>query len=184
MKRYILVEGASDVSFITHYCKYLGFMPDSSFMIIDMKGKGGLAKNMLSLEPELKKGDKVAVILDADENVQQRRKEAKAILGDEIPLFLMPDDRSAGELETLLLSTIDEDIILKCFDEYVACLEDKGINSSSVDNKAKLYAYTKLRKSVQPDKSFDTDLWNFEHENFQAIAIFLKNFIYAKSEKY
>ncbi len=177
MIRYILVEGASDVAFIAHYCQHLGFTPDDSLMIIDMQGKGGLAKNMLSLEPELKKGAKIAVILDADTNMQQRREDAKAILGEEIPLFLMPDDGSTGELETLLLSTTDEDIILNCFEDYIACLEDEGIDSSSVDNKAKLYAYTKLTKGVQPDKSFGINLWDFEHKNFQAIATFLQRFV-------
>ena len=56
-------------------------------------------------------------------------------------------------------------------------LVDEGIDCSSVDNKAKLYAYTKLSKGIQPDKSFGTSLWNFEHENFQAVKRFLQSFM-------
>ena len=178
MKKYLLVEGPSDVAFITQFTKFLDYKLDEDFKIIDMQGKGGLAKNIVSLEPELKKGNKIAVILDADDDVKKRREEAEAILAaKKIPLFLMPDDNSAGELETLLLSTIDEHVILDCFDEYIACLQREGIDSSSVDEKAKLYAYTKLTKDVAPDRSFATEIWDFKHDNFQPLAMFLQNFL-------
>ena len=178
MKKYLLVEGRSDVAFITQFTKFLGYKLDEDFRIIDMKGKGGLAKNIVSLEPEFQKNNKVAVILDADDDVIKRREEAEAILvGKEIPLFLMPDDSSTGELETLLLSTIDEHVVLTCFDEYISCLEREGIDSSSVDEKAKLYAYTKLTQDVAPDRSFVTEIWDFKHANFYPLATFLQHFL-------
>ena len=94
-----------------------------------------------------------------------------------IPLFLLPDDVSSGELETLMLSTVDEHVVLNCFDEYISCLKRDGVDVCSVDNKAKLYAYTTLTNGLVPEKSLDTDLWDYTHTNFQKLQLFLKRFI-------
>ena len=177
MTRYLLVEGRSDVALVKAICRQMGVSTEE-LQIIDMEGKGGLAKNLAALEPEQTKGAKVAVILDADENARKRRDETMPLLADKnIPLFLLPDDVSSGELETLMLSTVDEHVVLNCFDEYISCLKRDGVDVCSVDNKAKLYAYTTLTSGLVPEKSFDTDLWDYTHTNFQKLQLFLKSFI-------
>ena len=99
------------------------------------------------------------------------------IKGLNINFFLIPNHSEPGELETLLLSTVESDnIILKCFQEYIACLEKRDINTASINNKAKLYAYTSLSFGKKPEESFDSmfDLWDIENRELQPV----KNFIY------
>ncbi len=73
MKKILLVEGKSDVAFVRFICEHYSILLDDDKKIIDMQGKGGLAKNLISLRPEIEKGVKIAVILDADSDFEKRK---------------------------------------------------------------------------------------------------------------
>ena len=180
MSKILLLEGKTDVAFIQYLCKHYKITLDDTVQLIDMQGKGGLSKNMLSLEPEFEKGVKVAVVLDADKDFDARVAEIEKILkGYDVAYFLSPNHGDTGDLEKLLLSTIDEsNDIVKCFDEYMVCLEEKGINVDPVNDKAKLYAYTSLSCGKKPEDSFDNeiDLWDLENPNFDNIKKFICDF--------
>ena len=70
MKKILLVEGKSDVAFVKYICNYYDIVLGENTQIIDMQGKGGLTKNLISLEPELQKGIEIALILDADKRAE------------------------------------------------------------------------------------------------------------------
>jgi predicted ATP-dependent endonuclease of OLD family len=186
MKKILLVEGKSDVAFVKYICNYYDIVLGENVQIIDMQGKGGLTKNLTSLEPELQKGIKIALILDADSDFKKRKSEVeKELNGLEIDFFLIPNHSEAGELETLLLSSVDSDnTILKCFEEYIACLEQKDVNTASINDKAKLYAYTTLSAGKKPEESFDSicNLWDMESCEFQPIKNFVHQFFDSKGK--
>ena len=181
MKRYLLVEGRTDLAFVKALCTDMHVDQDERIQIIDIGGLGALKGRLEAMSPELKRGEKIAVVLDADNDYAKRKEEIVSIIeGRDISFFLIPNDRDAGNLETLLLSTIDDHVILSCFDEYTACLKSEGMDTSTVDDKAKLYAYTKIALGETPEKSFeDEGNWNFEHPNFQNIKQFLSDFFTA-----
>ncbi len=179
MRKYLLVEGKSDLAFVEYICEISGIVLGENMSIVDMQGKGGLARTLASLEPELARGESIAVILDADKSFGSSKKETEKIISDRsVDFFLAPNHSDPGNLETLLLSTVDENDVILCFDEYIECLEEKGFNTYTVDNKAKLYAYTKLTFDKTPEKSFDSNErhWDLGHPKFSAINEFVISF--------
>ncbi len=179
MKKYLLVEGKSDVAFVKYICEVSGITFDENMSLVDMQGKGGLTSVLKSLAPELTRGEKISVILDADESFKFRKEETEKIINDrDIDFFLVPNHSDPGNLETLLLSTVEENDVISCFDEYTECLNEKGLDTYTVDDKAKLYAYTKLTFDRSPEKSFDGNekYWDITHPRFKAVKDFIINF--------
>jgi hypothetical protein len=144
--------------------------------------------------------DRIAILQDTDNNYDKSFKdiinaiEESQINKDLIPnenIFLTPNNNKddEGDLETLLLSTLDKENIpqLKCFQDYKSCL-DKNINiETKYMDKGELYAYTMFAKegkdNFTPHNSFmykksngkyqDTELWNLEKEEFKPIIEFI-----------
>jgi hypothetical protein len=87
------------------------------------------------------------VIIDADDDGSQRRKDVPATTGALVPsenLFLWPDDRSNGDLENLLEKIInpEHEAIFKCWAAYETCLKaESGKNYTTPARKTKVYAY-------------------------------------------
>jgi len=141
-----------------------------------MDGIGALKKTLLSLSPEITKGEKILIVVDADKSYCERKDEVTTIINNkDIDLFILPDNKNSGDLESLLLSTIPENEIIKCFDIYTECLEENDIKTSSINDKAKLFAYTTLSFNKKPKDSFEH--FDFNHPKI----VILKNFM---KEKY
>ena len=100
------------------------------------------------------------------------------------------NNSDSGNLETLLLSTLDKNnSVLNCFDKYSECLKEKEDIFEKALDKAKLHAYTMFSQKgenlYKPHNSFvfngkDTGLWNIEHEAFKPFVQFIVSFITKK----
>ncbi len=169
----ILVEGETDVAFIKYICQYLSI--DSTIIkITDMNGIGGLNKTIESLSPELQRGEKILIFADADNSYQTRKDEITNIINNKsIDFFLLPNNEDKGDLESLLLSTLPNNIILKCFDTYIECLKQDNINITSINDKSRLFAYTTLSFNQKPKESFEN--FDFNHQSFYKIKEFLNS---------
>lgn len=137
-----------------------------------MNGVGGLKNTIKSLIMELARGEEILLIVDADESYENRRIEVKKLIDTKnINFFIMPNNRDNGDMETLLLSTIKNNSVSECFNEYISCLESKDIETTKINNKAKLYAYTTLTFKQSPSKSLNN--FDLGHSNFDKLKIFL-----------
>ncbi|GAA8038580.1 hypothetical protein HpCS9_04740 [Helicobacter pylori] len=142
----IFVEGPSDKVFLEVYLYFLEDLPIKNFKVKDVKGKDNLSKRLLEIE----KYDKTLIIFDAD-NYKSNKKEILTVVSktkqtiSEEQIFLFPNNKDDGDLETLLLKIAKHDEFLKCFEGYLECIKSKE-HYKPIKNirKNMLYAYLEL----------------------------------------
>jgi len=205
MKKYILVEGITDVAFVKYVCLKNGITQKfddfkqkdkvykyNDLYIINMDGENNLEKELKLLKPKEIEISKIYIIQDADkipgdsQNYIEEEIKKSSINRDKIKTFLTPNNKDKGDLETLLLSTIKNNSIVKCFDDYRVCLESKEEIQQKALNKGQVYAYTMYSQTgenrYQPKDSFmskykeeytDTQLWDLKKDEFQPIIKFI-----------
>jgi hypothetical protein len=207
MKKYLLVEGITDVAFVKYICFKHGITQNfddfekkinqyvyENLTIIDLSGQDKLITELSYLKDEEPKISKIGIIQDADKDFDTSKKsiddavEKSNIEISKIACFLTPNNQDVGDLEILLLSTLDKTAIpqLKCFHAYEDCLNKHIDTTTKAMDKAKVYSYTMFSKEGKdyhvPHKSFmyksgkkyiDTKLWDLEKTEFQPIIKFI-----------
>ena len=167
---------------------------NSNLQIINLKGQDNLLFALQKLlKPDEKNIQKIAIISDADRDFEASKqsvikaiKESK-INKDKFSIFLTPNNREIGNLETLLLSSLDKESIpqLQCFQAYKKCLKNEieNIEKRAID-KHEVEAYIKFsekpRNRNQAQFSFidsngDTGLWDLSKDEFQPLIKFVKS---------
>ena len=207
MKKYLLLEGVTDVAFVKYICFKKNIISNfndfkkiesryifKNLVIVNLQGQGNLDTELSYLKDEEQKIEKIAIIQDADKNFEKSKEDIeKAIENSKIDknkveIFLTPNNRDLGDLETLLLSTLDKDNIpqLQCFKDYKICLNEHiDIDTKAMD-KGELYSYTMFSKDgknyytpqnsfmyKKKRKYFDTELWDLEKDEFQPMIDFI-----------
>jgi hypothetical protein len=212
----LLVEGITDVNLVRYiYSKiddkfdFFDFVPpkrgskskvivfenkrNRAFKIINLKGQDNLLFTLQEiLKPDENSIQKIAIISDADRDFEASKEMViKAIEDSKIDkskfsVFLTPNNKDIGNLETLLLSSLDREAIpqLQCFQAYKQCLtnEIKDIEKRAID-KHEVEAYIKFsekpRNRNQAQFSFidsngDTGLWDLSKDEFTPIINFIE----------
>ena len=207
MKKYLLLEGVTDVAFVKYICFKKNIISNfndfkkiesryifKNLVIVNLQGQSNLDTELSYLKDEEQKIEKIAIIQDADKNFEKSKEDIeKAIENSKIDknkveIFLTPNNRDLGDLETLLLSTLDKDNIpqLQCFKDYKICLNEHiDIDTKAMD-KGELYSYTMFSKDgknyytpqnsfmyKKKRKYFDTELWDLEKDEFQPMIDFI-----------
>ena len=206
MKKYLLVEGITDIALVKYICLKYGFIYNfddfkqksnqhryKNLIMINLEGENNLTKELTYLKNEEEEIFSLGIIQDADKDFKKSQDEIiEAITNSKIDeskikYFLTPNNKDNGDLETLLLSTIKDNNIVKCFDSYKECLEEKEDIHQKALNKGQVYAYTMYSQKGEnlhkPHNSFiykketnyeDTKLWDLEKKEFQPIIKFIK----------
>ena len=200
----IIVEGDADKKFFENYYHHL-FHEKAPAGSIMHPGKnnttGGYQKlrkedAINALKQNTDAGGKNLVIFDADDDCEARRKELLAIqeeFGVEFELFLLPNNKDAGELEDMLEQIINPDNqpVMDCWATYEDELEKVRIPTKNPPTltipakKTKIYAYleTLLGKSrsqkkliKDPYRNYEnTQHWNLNAEYLEQLKEFLNN---------
>ena len=166
---------------------------DENFKIINLNGENNLKKALIDiLKPMERKIKTIGILTDADKNFEKSKKEVKdAIEDSEIDedkfiCFLTPNNKDLGNLETLLLSSLDKTDIpqLQCFKEYKRCLtksipdiEKRAIDKHEVEAYIKFSQKPRNRNQAQFsffDKNGDTGLWDLSKKEFLPLIGFVK----------
>ena len=213
----ILVEGITDVNLVRYiYCKMSAQYHFDDFVaprggtsskvvtfenkkhpklqIINLKGQDNLEFTLKTiLKPREVEVDKIGIIVDADRDFQQsedRVKEAissSAIDTKKMSYFLTPDNKNMGNLETLLLSSLNTTEIpqLQCFGAYKECLtetipdiEKRAIDKHEVEAYIKFSQKPRNRNQAQfsfVDDKGDTGLWDLSKKEFQPLIGFVQS---------
>lgn len=179
----LFVEGPSDKVFIQWLLRCL----DVDNVRVDVIG-GGVWK-LENVANEIRKsrdeGRHIAVLLDADSNVQRRRDDlAQQIARLSLPIertFLLPDDTGEGDLETLLeqLAPAAHQVVYRCFDEYEACLSSLNPTYTTPNRKARVYAYCEtVGAETGANKDYDNPMhWNPDAPGLAPLQQFLRGMV-------
>lgn len=203
MKRFlIIVEGEADKKFFLDYFHHL-FGEQAPKDSIIHPGKDGDTGGYTKLKSEealqamrknTNQGGANLVIFDADEDAEARRKELLAIKEEydvDFELFLLPNDKDAGELEDLLEQIINPNNqpVMDCWATYEGELEKVRIPTKTPPTltipakKTKIYAYletllgkTRSQKKLIKDANRNyenTEHWNLDAEYLKPLKEFI-----------
>ncbi|MFT5659428.1 MAG: hypothetical protein ACI9TV_000044 [Sulfurimonas sp.] len=202
MKKYLLVEGITDVAFVKYVClknnrieNFNDFEKNGkeytfhNLVIVNMNGQGNLDIELSFLKDQDAKIEKIAIIEDADDDFKKSQEDIELSIkkskidSSKINYFLTPNNKDLGNLETLLLSTVQENNIVGCFSDYKKCLLKGHEIYPKALNKGQVYSYTMYSQSGKdlhkPQDSFiskkneDTGLWDLTRPEFQVIIKFI-----------
>ena len=200
----IIVEGEADKKFFKDYYHHLFRQkaPEGSIIHPGKDGDTGGCHKLKSEESigamrqNTDLGGINLVIFDADEDTETRRAELLAIkkeFGVEFELFLLPNNKDAGELEDLLENIINPDNqpVMDCWQTYEGELEKVRIPTKTPPTltipakKTKIYAYleTLLGKSKSqkklikdPNRNYENvQHWNLDAGYLEPLKEFLNN---------
>ena len=93
-----------------------------------------------------------------------------------VSVFILPDNRNPGELETLLCRTLDSDIA-KCIDNFMKCAEETATGESpSKPDKARVAAYIAVQKRAPHSLAVSArqGVWDFDHKMLNSVRKFLR----------
>jgi len=207
MKKYLLVEGITDIAFVKYVCfqkgittKFDDFKKSKNqyifddLVLINLDGQSNLEKELVYLKDEEIEISQIGIIQDADDDFEKSIKSIKdAIIKskidkNKIEYFLTPNDKDLGDLETMLLSTIQDNNTVQCFEPYRKCLQSNNEIYEKALNKGQVHAYTMYSQSGKdlhkPHNSFmykfegkyiDTELWDLNKKEFQPIISFIED---------
>ena len=134
----------------------------------------------------------LAVILDADDNVDAAFKRAVRILADEnleppkqpnqfsegnprIGIFIMPDNSKKGMLEDLCLKTVENKPAMECVDTFIECivseLECHPSNMAKAKVQSFLAAMPKITKSL--GMGAQKGYWDFDSDELTELIAFI-----------
>ena len=210
-KRYLLVEGITDVALVKYICvvyhiieKFNNFKENGNYyvfndlVIINLEGQDKLNKVLSFLKTEENEIEKMGILQDADTSFQDSLDAIKLEIENseidksKIEYFLTPNNKDVGDLETLLLSTLNKEKIpqLQCFQTYKDCLNKHIDIKTKAMDKAELYSYTMFAKDgkktyipkdsfmYKPNKRYnDTGLWDLSKDEFQPLIRFVKSIL-------
>lgn len=186
----IYVEGKADKKFINDFVKLIRPELISNVNMIEI----GNYTQLKLYEPKMREtqdhGGRNVVIIDADDTPGIKAREVAKLekeIGLQLYLFFLPDNRSDGNLEDLLLNCTvnDHQGIIECFDEYQRCIENKG-DYTLPNTKAKVYAYCeailpkKAKEKIQDHKRdyLDKNLWDIDNPYTKPLKDFLVSILY------
>ena len=97
-----------------------------------------------------------------------------------VGVFIIPDGKSEGKLESLCLSTVKSEGIIECIDSFMTCIE-KNPNSSSYNfpkdiHKARCRAFLSAMEKDTPSLGVvaKKGYWDFDSEKLNPLLNFLK----------
>lgn len=178
----VFVEGDSDKHFIRCLLEDMGRADVVQLEVLD-GGPSKLKKMRTTIQRHHDEGKRIAVIVDANRRVNERRKELrKAIASLNAPVqstFLIPNDRDEGNLEVLLeqITVEKHQVIFKCFEKFKKCLEQHRGGYTMQNDKGKIYAYCEAVGSPVKDTERDYGdgrYWNLRANELKPLRDFLE----------
>lgn len=172
---HILVEGHTDKDFLELYCKYLNI--EVRIDVVDGKD------NLINRWNLIRDDEKHLIIFDADDyyndsktNIENQINQMN-ISNENYDIFLLPNNKDNGNLETLIEKIARYKEVLKCFEGYEECISKLGINDIKLPpKKDKVFAYMQsfgFKNSIKP-KEFDLSPYvDFEDKYLEDLKNFL-----------
>jgi hypothetical protein len=192
-KRLLLVEGPDDRRFLEALLADLN-LPDP-IEIRPYYGLGNLERYLKTLPATagFVQVESLGVVRDADENahdafefVRNKLRSAKLSVPDQVmsavggnpnvSIFIWPDGKSPGTLETLCLTSVRDDKATMCVEEYFDCLKNQMDTLPKTIHKAKLHTFLASREKpgLRIGEAAEKSYWDWIHPAFDPIKQFLR----------
>jgi hypothetical protein len=187
----IFTESKADIKFITDYIEiqYEKTLTENDFYSLgSWSGYKTGGKLISAVNENIDNKRTPILILDADMNFEQRRKEVLedfAQFNTNVELFLFPNNASEGNLESLLAVLAVDRKVMDCFLEYENCVSGhpKPLNHSRIYSYLDMMLYPQhtnpdgndLRKEEYRDYTNEAH-WNLQHEYLTPLKLFLDPF--------
>ena len=166
-------ESGSDKTFLEALLRHLGMTG------IEIETIEGGVSHLRHVATQIRRrgdsGRRVALLLDAKNQPEKRRKEAvQEVERLDLPvsrIILLPSDEQPGDLETVLegLAVARHRVIYDCFEQYELCVRKHSESSVLPNRKAKVFAYCEaVRAESHPEKR---DYNNSEHWDLNAAIL-------------
>ena len=93
-----------------------------------------------------------------------------------VGVFLVPDNQSAGKIETLCLDSVRDVPAWACLDVFFACVHERGgVLPDNIDKaRAQAFLSTRANPALPVGLAADEGYWQFESAAFQNLAGFLR----------
>ena len=188
----LLVEGNDQVNFFDALCRRL-VLPH-----IQIQNFGGVddLRTFLSVfakYPGMTDVRSVGIVRDAERNaqsafqsVQGSLRNAGLVVPDQparragespsVSVFILPDNRNSGMLETLLCQTFQGEPIDDCIEDFLQCARSASGEDLRNPDKSKAHAFisTMPRPEVSIGVAARRRYWNLDHPVFNQIRAFLQ----------
>ena len=197
-QKLLLVEGKDEEAF------FKIFLERKRIDGIQIMSSGG-KHQFQTLFPRIKKApgfdeiSSLAVIHDADMDAYKAFQSICSVLNNNdikspekissfvssssrVGVFIIPDGKNKGNLESLCLSTVESEDVIKCIDSFMTCIEQKpNLNNSNYNfpkniYKARCRAFLSAMEKDTPSLGIaaQRDYWDFNSEKLNPLLNFLK----------
>lgn len=197
--RVLLVEGKDEFMF---FSSLLGATPGlSPFQVIPV-GKEKLRDSLSIIREMFDRAaltcEALGVVRDADEDASGAFQSVRDALCDgewaspgrpgrhgevtsdfpKIGVFIMPDGRQRGALETLCRRAVEDTEAGRCATEYLRCMERAGRIAGVAARRDKAFAHTYLAGSDDPvarvGEGAQQGIWDYTHAVFSPLVDFVR----------
>lgn len=191
--RLLLVEGRDEVNlFDVLIRRRFGEKRRSEIQVIDAGGRDRFPNNLRAIKAEARSVRAIGAVRDADDNAggafQSIRdhlcdagyeppaahggfSDAKPIVG----VFIVPDGNTPGAIETLCKRSREGDTVSGCVEDYLSCLDGRGVTRSG--NRDKSFAHVYLAATDDPvarvGEGALQGVWDFDSDAFADLSAFL-----------
>ncbi len=167
--------------------KLIDFLSIDDIQVFKYNGKDNL-KNFLKtlpLIPGFSELRSLGITRDADQSFDAASDSINSSLSNnklnevnnlQIKTFILPDNRSPGMLEDLILQSIDSDEI-SCIDHFLDCIKNKTERVPKNQSKAQMNAWlsTQSESGKRLGEAAKADYINWYHDAFEDIKLFIKS---------
>ncbi len=178
----VFVEGKDDKRFLKCFLRHIELSG------VQVERIGGGVSYLCHASPQIRKahdsGQRIAVILDANSDSVTRREQFNCVKEkNDLPverLFLVPNDKEPGHLETLLeaVAVSGHRAIYGCLDAYEKCLTAHCESYLGPQPKGRIYAYCEAN-GIEPrevKRCYDDTLyWNLDSPDLEPLRNFLES---------
>lgn len=201
IKKLLIVEGKDEENFFKAVFNKQNTRSDVQIMPIGGKNNFKGSLKTLILDTEFSKIDSMAIVRDADSNlpgvhgpswINSFNSVNNCLLANNLPgpqvhgqfvtgpprigVFIMPDGRSDGMLETLCMRSVQLNPEYTCVEGYLHCLSNNQIVPGNLD---KAQAHVWLASRPKPDlrvgEAALAGYWDFDSPAFDDLRRFLQS---------
>jgi hypothetical protein len=184
LSRVLLTEGDTPQHFFEALAKDLGIAQQ-----IEIRNFGGLRelgkylKTFVTLASFKTKVASLGIVRDAEDDPATAKQSVETLVRQanvpqnvRVSIAILPDDLSAGMIETLCLRSVDTSPVFECIDGMVTCLDTKQMPLPAVRDKHILDFYLAATNKPQtfPGIAASQGAWPFTHTCFDSLKQFLQ----------